>query len=66
MLNKVETISKKLTLGEELVVLTKKEFDRLRERMDELSDALAKISRGEKELRSGKTKIVSSLSQLTK
>lgn len=66
MITKVGVISKKLTLGEELVVLTKKEFDRLRKRMTELSDVLAKISRGEKELRSGKTKIVSSLSQLTK
>lgn len=65
MLNKVEVISKKLTLGEELVVLTKKEFDRIMKRADELSDALMKISRGEKELRMGRTKIITSLFQIS-
>lgn len=66
MITKVEVISKKLTLGEELVVITKKEFNRIQKRMWELTDALAKISRGEKELKEKKTKIVPSLSQLLK
>ena len=66
MFNKVEVISKKLTLGEELVVLNKKEFDRIQKRMAELADAFAKISRGERERKEGRTKVVSSLSQLLK
>ena len=38
------------------MVITKKEFDRIQKRLWEVSDALAKIHRGEKEFKEGKTR----------
>lgn len=60
------TISKKITHGDELIVISRREFQKLQERLVEVKDALAKIRRGEKELRLGKTKVVRSLSELKK
>lgn len=61
----VLTIPKKLTHGEELIVIRRKEYENLQKHLYEVSDALKKISRGEKELKSGKAiKTVKSLSEL--
>ena len=57
-------ISKKMTHGEELIIVSRREFEKLQQRLTEVRGALAKIRRGEKELRLGKTKIVRSLSDL--
>ena len=61
-----QTISKKITHGEELIVVSRCEFEKLQQRLIEVKDALLKIRRGEKELRLGKTKIVKSLADLKK
>lgn len=58
------TIPKRLTRGEELIVVRRKEFEQLQKRLIELKDALAKIRRGEKELKEGKTRVIRSLSEL--
>ncbi|EFK96735.1 hypothetical protein LDC_1231 [sediment metagenome] len=50
-------IPKQLTHGEELIVITRNEYEQLKKHFLELSDAIAKIQKGEKELRTGKTKI---------
>jgi len=60
----VTTIPRGLTHGEELVVIPRKEYERLRKHLNELKDALSKIQRGEKELRGGKTRVVKSLAEL--
>ena len=57
-------IPKQLTHGEDLVVIRKSEYDALRRQFKELKDAIAKIKRGEKELKNGKTKIVRSLAEI--
>ena len=57
-------IPKDLTQGEDLIVLRKSEFDDLRRRFKELTDAFSKIKRGEKEFKDGKTKIISSLAEI--
>ena len=59
-------ISKKITHGDELVILPKKEYDNLRRRLDETRDALIKIREGEKEYKAGKIRPVDSLSCLDK
>ena len=61
-----QTISKKVTHGEELIVVSRREFEKLQQRLTEVKDALSKIRKGEKELRLGKTKIVKSLADLKK
>jgi len=58
------SIPKNWTHGEDLVVIRKSEFDALRRRFKELTDAINKIKRGEKELKNGKTKIVHSLAEI--
>ena len=58
------TIPKYMTHGDELVVVRRNEYDDLRRQFVELKDALAKIRRGESELKNGRTRIVKSLSQL--
>lgn len=60
----VLTIPKRLTHGEELIVVSRREFEKLQKRLTEVKDALAKIRHGEKELREGKTRIVSSLNEV--
>ncbi len=58
------TIPKKVTHGEDLIVVRRKDYEQLLKNFIETKDALAKIRRGEKELAQRKTKVVSSLSQL--
>ncbi|MEW6040250.1 MAG: hypothetical protein AB1633_01890 [Elusimicrobiota bacterium] len=60
----ITTISRKLTRGDELVVIPRKEYERLQKHLTEVQDVLFKIQRGEKELRTGKTRIVKSLAEL--
>lgn len=64
MVNSVGVISKQVTHGDDLVVLPRKEYERMTRYVRELKDALLKISRGEKELRLGKTRKVFSLREL--
>lgn len=58
------TIPKAVTQGAELVVLSRKEYERLQHHVSELEDALTKIRRGEKEYRSAKTRAIKSLADL--
>ena len=60
------TISKSLTHGEELIVVSRKEFDQLRKHLAEVIDALAKIRLGEKELTRRKTRVFKSLAEFRK
>ena len=55
-----------MTHGEELIIISRREFERLQQRLVEVKDALAKIRRGEKELHLGKTKVLRSLADLKK
>lgn len=60
----VLTITKRLTHGEELIVVRRREYEQLQKHLLEIKDALVKIRRGEKELKEGKTRVVSSLAEL--
>ena len=57
-------IPKQVTHGDELVVMPRQAYDRLRKHLTEIEDALAKIRRGEAEYRAGKTRVVGSLADL--
>lgn len=58
------TIPKKITRGEELIVVRRHEYEQLQKHLAELKDVLLKIRRGEKELREGKTRVIKSLADL--
>ncbi|MBI3323913.1 MAG: hypothetical protein HYZ92_01355 [Candidatus Omnitrophica bacterium] len=58
------TIPKRLTHGTELVVVSRKEYERLLRHLAETQDALGKIRRGEQEYRAGKTRVIRSLADL--
>lgn len=58
------TIPKQLTKGEELIVIPLKEYEGLQKYVAEVQDALAKITKGEEELITGKTKVISSLREI--
>ena len=58
------TIPRQLTHGDELVVLSRDEYEHLRRHLAELEDTLGKIRRGEQEYRAGKTVVVRALSEL--
>ena len=58
------SIPHRVTHGEDLVVIRKSDYDALQQQIEEFKDAFGKIKRGEKELKEGKTKIVSSLAEL--
>ncbi|MDO8733929.1 MAG: hypothetical protein Q7K21_02070 [Elusimicrobiota bacterium] len=60
------TIPKQLTHGDELIIVRRKEYEKLQKHLVEVRDALQKISRGEKELHNGKIKPIHSLSDLDK
>ena len=60
----VLTIPKNLTHGEELIVVTRREYENLQRRLVEIKDALGKIRRGERELKQGKTLAIRSLAEL--
>ncbi len=58
------TIPKRITQGEELVVIRRQEYKQLQKHLAELKDALAKILQGEKELKKGKTRLIKSLADI--
>lgn len=58
------TIPKNITHGEELVVVRRDEFEALKKHILEITDALFKIRKGEKEFKQGKTRVVKSLSDI--
>ena len=58
------SIPRGVTQGADLVVIRRSEYDALQRRLAEFKDAFGKIKRGEKELKEGKTQIVSSLAEL--
>ncbi|KKU03576.1 MAG: hypothetical protein UX06_C0040G0001 [Candidatus Giovannonibacteria bacterium GW2011_GWA2_45_21] len=58
------TIPKKITKGDELIVVRRHEYERLRKHLDEVRDALMKIRKGEFELKRGRARIIKSLSEL--
>jgi hypothetical protein len=58
------TIPKNLTHGEELIVVTRREYENLRRHLIEVKDVLTKIRRGEKEVKQGKARAVRSLAEL--
>ena len=58
------TIPKRITHGEELIVVRRQEYERMQKHLAEVKDALAKIRQGEKELREGKTRVIKSLTEL--
>lgn len=55
MITPVATISKKATLGDELVVLRRGDFEAFEQWQAEVQDALQKVKRGRQEYRRGKT-----------
>lgn len=58
------TIPKRITDGEELVVIRRQEYEQMVKHLAEVKDALVKIKKGEKELREGRTRVVKSLNEL--
>ena len=58
------TIPKRMTHGEELLVVRRREYEQLQKHLTEVKDALCKIRQGEKELREGKTRVIKSLAEL--
>ena len=60
----IVNISKSLTHGEELIIIRKSDFDALRRRFKELTDAFHKIKKGESELKNGKTRRIHSLAEI--
>ena len=63
-MNPTVTIPRRLTHGEELIVVRRHEYERLQRHLVEVENALAKIRQGEKEWQMGKTRIVKSLREL--
>lgn len=60
----VLTIPRRLTHGEELIVVRRREYEELQRHLVEVKDALVKIRHGEKEFREGKTRVIKSLAEL--
>lgn len=58
------TIPKRMTHGEELLVVRRQEYEQLQRHLAEVKDALVKIRQGEKELKEGRTRVIKSLSEL--
>lgn len=58
------TIPKRITRGDELIVVRRHEYEQLQKHLAEVKDALVKIRRGEKDLKEGKTKVIKSLADL--
>jgi hypothetical protein len=54
------TIPKKLGRGDDLVVVRRKDFEAFKRWQNEIGDALAKVKRGRREYKQGKTVSVSS------
>ena len=60
MASQIATIPKKVSGGEELVVVKRSEFELFRKWQEEAQDALAKVRRGRAEYKNGKTVVASS------
>ncbi|MEK6591033.1 MAG: hypothetical protein AABZ11_10180 [Nitrospinota bacterium] len=58
------TIPKRMTRGEELIIVRRHDYEQLQKHLAEVKDALFKIRRGEKELKEGKTRVIKSLAEL--
>ena len=58
------TIPRRITHGEELLVVRREEYEQLQKHLVEVKDALAKIRHGEKELQQGKTRVIKSLAEV--
>ena len=58
------TIPKKITQGEDLIIVRRSDYEILLRRLAEVSDAFMKIRKGEQELKKGTTQIVKSLKEL--
>ena len=58
------TIPKRITDGEELIVIRRQEYEQMVKHLAEVKDALVKIKKGEKEFREGRTRVVKSLNEL--
>ena len=58
------TIPKKITQGEDLIIVRRSDYEILLRRLAEVADAFMKIRKGEQELKKGKTQIVKSLKEL--
>ena len=54
------TIPKEVSGGEDLVVVRRRDFEAFQKWREEIRDALAKVNRGRKEYKKGKTVTVSS------
>ena len=57
-------IPRRLTHGDDLVVIRKADYDALERQIEEFKEAIGKIKRGDRELKNGKTKVVNSLAEL--
>lgn len=60
MAKNIVTIPRKITRGEELVVIPRSLYEKFSQWEKELKEALAKVERGKKALREGKTYVVKS------
>jgi len=58
------TIPKRISDGEELIVIRRQEYEQMVKHLAEVKDALVKIKKGEKELRESRTRVVKSLNEL--
>lgn len=63
MAPQIATISKKVSGGEELVVVKRSDFELFRKWQEEVNDALAKVKRGREEYKKGKTVVAPSPSK---
>ena len=57
-------IPRKLTHGDDLVVIRKADYEALYKQVEEYKEVIGKIKWGEKEFRNGKTRLVNSLAEL--
>ncbi|MEK7188021.1 MAG: hypothetical protein AAB691_04215 [Patescibacteria group bacterium] len=60
MSHQIATISKKVSGGEELIVVKKKDFEQFMKWQEEMRDVLTKVRRGRAEYRSKKTIVADS------
>lgn len=60
MMSKIITIPSTVTKGEELVVIPRSSYEKFRELEGEVNDALAKVSRGRKAHKEGRTYVMGS------
>lgn len=60
MVNSIATIPKRVSGGEELVVVKRRDFEQFRKWQEGVQDALEKVRRGRAEHRNGKTITASS------